>query len=293
VKKASRKSPGWILVTGLSGAGKSTALKVLEDEGYFNIDNLPVALLPSLVAMLKKSPRHFPRVVLGMDAREKDFLDRPNEILHLLRDAGIKPKILFFECQIPVLIRRYSESRRPHPLGKGSSLAKAIGKEQVALAPLRELATRVFDTTTLNIHDLKQALRHFLHGPGREPKFTVHLLSFGFKNGLPPEADLVLDVRFFQNPFFVPALKRLDGRSPSVQKFVLEQKSAKVFLKRTVDLLRFLLPQYQKEGKAQLTVAVGCTGGKHRSVTIVEALAKRLKDRRWTLQKIHRDIALG
>lgn len=293
MKKAPRKNPGWILVTGLSGAGKSTGLKVLEDEGYFTIDNLPLALLPSLLGILKKSPRHFPRVVLGMDARETDFLTTPNQVLHLLREAGIKPAILFFECQIPVLIRRYSESRRPHPLGKGSSLAKAITKEQRALAPLRELATKVIDTTHLTIHDLKQTLRHFVHGPGREPKFAVNLLSFGFKNGLPPEADLVLDVRFFQNPFFVPALKRLDGRSPSVQKFVLEQSSAKVFLKRTLDLLRFLLPHYQKEGKAQLTLAVGCTGGKHRSVAIVETLAKRLLDRRWTLQKIHRDIALG
>ncbi|MFO1463209.1 MAG: RNase adapter RapZ [bacterium] len=283
----------WILVTGLSGAGKSTALKALEDEGYFSIDNLPLALLPPLLAMLKKSPRHFPKVVLGMDAREKSFLQNPVDVLHVLRDAGVTPEILFFECQAPVLIRRFSESRRPHPLGKGSSLAQSITEEQRSLAPLRELATKVFDTSELNIHDLKQALRSFLHGAGRRPKFEVHLLSFGFKNGIPAEADLVLDVRFFKNPYFVPSLKRLDGRSRPVQKFVLEQRAAQAFLRRVTGLLRFLLPQYQNEGKAQLTVAVGCTGGRHRSVSIVEALGKGLKDPRWALRKIHRDIAQG
>jgi len=293
VKKSSGQRPRWILVTGLSGAGKTTALKVLEDEGYFSIDNLPLALLPSLLAMLKKSRRHFPKVVLGMDAREKNFLDSYPEVLNALREAGIRPEILFFECQPAVLIRRYSESRRPHPLGRRSSLAKAITEEQRRLAPLRDKATKIFDTTAINIHSLKSALRRYLHSSAKKPKFEVHLLSFGFKNGLPAEADLVFDVRFFQNPFFVPQLKGLDGRSRPVQKFVLEQKIAKVFLAQVLKLLKFLLPLYQKEGKSQLTVAVGCTGGRHRSVAVVEALGKKLRGPRWELHALHRDIAEG
>lgn len=280
-------------MTGLSGAGKTTALKVLEDEGYFSIDNLPLGLLPSLLGMLKKSRRHFPKVVLGMDAREKNFLDSYPEVLNALREAGIRPEILFFECQPAVLIRRYSESRRPHPLGRRSSLAKAIAEEQRRLAPLRDKATKIFDTTEVNIHSLKSMLRRYLHGSAKKPKFEVHLLSFGFKNGLPAEADLVFDVRFFQNPFFVPQLKGLDGRSRPVQKFVLEQKIAKTFLAQVLKLLKFLLPLYQKEGKSQLTIAVGCTGGRHRSVAVVEALGKKLRGPRWELQTLHRDIAQG
>lgn len=293
MKFKSGHRPRWILVTGLSGAGKTTALKVLEDEGYFSIDNLPLAMLPNLLAMLKKSPRHFPKVVLGMDARERGFLDSYAEVLNALREAGIKPEILFFESRPEALVRRYSESRRPHPLRRRGSLSKAIAEERRRLAPLREIATKVFDTSELNIHSLKLALRRYLHGSLRKAKFSVQLLSFGFKNGIPPEADLVFDVRCFQNPYFVPALKRLDGRSRPVQKFVLEQKAAKVFLSHTLRLLKFLLPLYQKEGKAQLTVAVGCTGGRHRSVSVVEALAKGLKDRRWDLHKSHRDVAQG
>lgn len=216
-------------MTGLSGAGKTTALKVLEDEGYFSIDNLPLALLPSLLGMLKKSRRHFPKVVLGMDAREKNFLDSYPDVLNALREAGIRPEILFFECQPSVLIRRYSESRRPHPLGRRSSLAKAIAEEQRRLAPLRDKATKIFDTTEANIHGLKSTLRRYLHGSKKKPKFEVHLLSFGFKNGLPAEADLVFDVRFFQNPFFVPQLKRLDGRSPPFKNSYLNRRSRKSF----------------------------------------------------------------
>lgn len=293
MKKRANHRPRWILVTGLSGAGKTTALKVLEDEGFFSIDNLPLALLPQLLTMLKKSPRHFPKVVLGMDAREKNFLNSYAEVLNTLREAGIKPEILFFESRPEALVRRYSESRRPHPLGKKASLTKAIAEEKRRLAPLREIATKVFDTSEINIHGLKLALRRYLHGSLKKARFPVQLLSFGFKNGLPPEADLVLDVRCFQNPYFVPTLKRLDGRSLAVQKFVLEQKAAKVFLGHTLRLLRFLIPLYHKEGKAQLTVAIGCTGGRHRSVSVVEALAKKLKDRRWDLHKHHRDVAQG
>lgn len=264
-------------------------MKILEDEGFFSIDNLPLALLPSFIALLQESGRRLPRVALGLDAREKNFIDSYPELLSAFRDAGVKPEIWFFESRPEILIRRYSESRRPHPLGKRGSLAQAIAAERRLLAPLREISTKTFDTSELNIHELKQTLRRTLHHSGRPPKFLVQLLSFGFKHGLPAEADLVFDVRFLKNPYFVASLKRLDGRSRAVQKFVLGQKGVQMFLRRLVSMLLFLLPLYKNEGKSQLTIAVGCTGGRHRSVVLVEALAKQLKNSAWALLTAHRD----
>jgi len=293
VKRGPGKDHRWILVTGLSGAGKTTALKVLEDEGYFPIDNLPTALLSSLTKLLKKSKRHFPKVVLGMDAREKGFLTHYEQVLRTLHEAGVKPRIFYLECRPEVLIRRYSESRRPHPMAKAGGLARAIAEETRQLAPLKEKADLVFDTSSMSIHLLKQAIRVELRGKGKKPRLLVRLVSFGFKHGLPSEADIVLDVRCFENPYFVPRLKRLDGRSPAVQRFVLGQKSAQGFLKQTLKLLKTLLPLYEKEGKSQLTVAFGCTGGRHRSVAIAEAVKKGLKDRRWESRIEHRDAGRG
>ncbi|HCU25040.1 MAG TPA: RNase adapter RapZ [Deltaproteobacteria bacterium] len=289
MKPKPRQRPRWTLITGLSGAGKTTAMKILEDEGFFSIDNLPLALLPSFIALLQESGRRLPRVALGLDAREKNFIDSYPELLSAFRDAGVKPEIWFFESRPEILIRRYSESRRPHPLGKRGSLAQAIAAERRLLAPLREISTKTFDTSELNIHELKQTLRRTLHHSGRPPKFLVQLLSFGFKHGLPAEADLVFDVRFLKNPYFVASLKRLDGRSRAVQKFVLGQKGVQMFLRRLVSMLLFLLPLYKNEGKSQLTIAVGCTGGRHRSVVLVEALAKQLKNSAWALLTAHRD----
>jgi UPF0042 nucleotide-binding protein len=293
VKHRSRKDHRWILVTGLSGAGKTTALKVLEDEGYFPIDNLPTALLSSLTKLIKKSKRHFPKVVLGMDAREKGFLTHYEEVLRTLHEGGVNPRIFFLECKPEVLVRRYSESRRPHPMAKAGGLVRAIAEEARLLAPLKERADLVFDTSAMNIHLLKRAIQAELYGKGKKPRFVVRLLSFGFKYGLPAEADIVLDVRCFENPYFVARLKRLDGRSRAVQRFVLGQKSAQGFLKQTLKLLKMLLPLYQKEGKSQLTVAFGCTGGRHRSVALVEAMKKGLKDPRWEACLSHRDVARG
>ncbi len=293
MKRRSGKDYRWILVTGLSGAGKTTALKVLEDEGYFPIDNLPTALLSSLTKLLKKSKRHFPKVVLGMDAREKGFSTHYEQVLRTLREANVRPRIFFFEARPEILVRRYSESRRPHPMAKAGGLARAIAEEARQLAPLKEKADLVFDTSAMNIHLLKQAIHTELYGKKRKPRLIVRLVSFGFKHGLPAEADIVLDVRCFENPYFVPRLKRLDGRSRAVQRFVLGQKSAQGFLKQTLKLLKMLLPLYQKEGKSRLTVAFGCTGGCHRSVAIVEAVKKGLKDRRWEVRVEHRDAAKG
>jgi len=280
----------WILVTGLSGAGKTRALKVLEDQGFFAIDNLPSALLPSLVDLLKKSKKFFPKIALGMDAREEDFLASYRKILTTLKTSGLNPEILFLESREEVILQRFSETRRPHPLGGNRPLSRAIREEIRLLKPLRKVATKIVDTSDLNVHTLKQVLHRYLFPEKKPPFMGLHLLSFGFKFGPPLEADLLFDVRFLDNPYFVPKLKDLDGRNPAARNFVLGQKDAKDFLKRAENLLYFLLPRYQREGKSQVTVAFGCTGGRHRSVTMIEALGKALTKKKWKSQIIHRDI---
>ncbi len=277
-------------MTGLSGSGKSTALKIIEDQGYFPIDNLPVVLLPSLVTLLKKTAKHFPKIVLGMDARDANFLTSCDQVMTTLLATGVQPEILFFESSDEILVRRFSESRRPHPLRKKGSLLHAIAEEKQRLLPLRELATKVFDTSKLTVHSLKKHLHHYLNPSKAGEPLAVHLLSFGYKYGIPTEADLLFDVRFLTNPYFVPRLKDLDGTTQRVKKFVLKQKDAKVFIQKVLEFLKFLLPRYQKEGKAHLTVAFGCTGGKHRSVVLAEALKRKLQNKKWKLFPIHRDI---
>lgn len=280
----------WILVTGLSGSGKSTALKILEDQGFFAIDNLPVALLPSLVQMLRPSKTHFPRVALGMDAREKGFLNYHAQVLQALADSGVEPEVLFLDSSEKVLIRRFSESRRPHPLGKQGSLAQAIAEEKHRLQRLKKIATKVLDSSGMSVHDLKKALKNYLHPQKPVPAYSITLISFGFKHGIPAETDLFFDVRFLDNPYFVPRLKNLDGRSRSVKNYVLKQKDAKIFLRHLMSFLKFLLPRYQKEGKNHLTVALGCTGGKHRSVALAEELRLLLKRKGWETATLHRDL---
>ncbi len=287
------KKPGsirWILLTGLSGSGKTTVLKMLEDQGFFTIDNLPFELLPSLIQLLKRSKKNFPRIVLGMDVREKKFLEHYTEFLQTLRGSRIHPEIIFLESRDDVLIRRFSENRRPHPLGRQYSLPKAIAEERRLLRPLKKSATRIYDTSEMNVHILKKAVRQYLNPARNAHSLALNLLSFGFKYGPPLEADIFFDVRFLANPYFVPKLKDLDGRARSVQNFVLKQKDAKTFLKQVINLLKFLVPRYQKEGKSYLTVAFGCTGGKHRSIAIVEGLGKKLGRKKAALKIVHRDI---
>lgn len=279
----------WILVTGLSGAGKSSALKNLEDMGYFTIDNLPVAVVPSLVAEFKRGKKGLSKVALGMDVREKSFSTSYPLVLSALRDAGLKPKILFLESREDVLVRRFSESRRPHPLGRSHALPQAIRTEKKRLKPLRAKADWVVDTSELNVHALKKSLQDKLLPGKRAAPLKVRLISFGYKFGLPAEADLVWDMRFLKNPYFVPALKSLDGTSASVQKFVLRQADARRFVRTVTGLVKFLLPLYQKEGKSSLTIAFGCTGGRHRSVALVEEFGRAWKRNIPNLSKLHRD----
>ena len=263
-----------IIITGTAGAGKSTALRALEDLGYFGIGNLPALLLEPLAG--KKRP-HLDRIAAVMDARDPDFLKAYREKTDWLRQQGIEVFCLFLHARHELLLRRFSQLRRPHPLFVDLSLSVAIAKEQELLQPLRTMATTVIDTSNLSPHQLKAQIRTLFDekGAGHSP-LRLALYSFGFKHGMPPEADMVLDVRFLPNPYFVSELKEMTGLQRQVADYVLENDAAASFLARLLPLLHYLIPMYASEGKASFTIAIGCTGGRHRSVAIVEYLQKKL-----------------
>jgi UPF0042 nucleotide-binding protein len=292
--------PTVVVVTGLSGAGKSQALHALEDLGFFCTDNLPTQLAPQAVALCERGG--ITRVGLGIDVRVRAFLDAIGNILSLLESDGQRDlHVLFFDASDEALLRRFNETRRPHPLNAGidsrghdgAAVLDGVRLERERLAPLRARATRVIDTTNLSVHELRRILiAHFGPASGGAPRMLTRILSFGFKYGTPVDADLVLDVRFLDNPYFVPELKPLTGLDMPVAKYVLEQPECVELLKKTRDLLSFVMPKYEREGKSYLTIAIGCTGGRHRSVAIAEALAPALAVELGSpLTVVHRDIA--
>lgn len=276
-----------VVITGMSGSGKSTAIRALEDAAFFCIDNLPVLLLPKLTELAGTG--QIDRLALVMDAREGIFLKEAPRILDEVRRAGHPVEVLFLDASDDSLIRRFSETRRRHPLAPSGSVAEGILAERTALRDLRELADQVIDSSTLNVHDLKRMVQaRFSPEPSTGPSLSV--MSFGYRYGVPPQADLVLDVRFLPNPYFIPEMKGLTGKNPKVSDYVLNREESQEFLAKIVDLCLFLFPRYQKEGKAYLTVALGCTGGKHRSVAMAEELQKRLAQPPTRVQLWHRDI---
>jgi UPF0042 nucleotide-binding protein len=277
-----------IIVTGVSGAGKSTALKALEDAGYFCVDNLPLPLMGRFVELLS-SAGEVEQAAVGVDAREGEFLTAHREVFQALRHEGHALEVLFLDANDDVLVRRFSETRRRHPLS-GDDLREGIAREREILRGLREEANAVVDTGNLNVHQLKGVIQERY---GRTADvLAVTLLSFGYKHGLPTEADLVLDVRFLPNPYFVEGLSASTGEEASVRAFVLDNADAREFLDKATALLEFVLPRAEREGKAYLTVAVGCTGGRHRSVAVVHELAQRLPGRH-PLTVRHRDLQRG
>jgi len=282
------KSMRIIIVTGVSGAGKSTALRALEDAGYFCVDNLPVPLMNRFVELLAEAGES-EQAAVGVDAREGEFLSSSREVFTALRKEGHQLEVLFLDADDDVLVRRFSETRRRHPLS-GDDLREGIAREREILRPLREDASAYVDTANLNVHQLKGVIHERYRRSA--DVLAVTLLSFGFKHGLPAEADIVLDVRFLPNPYFVEALSASTGEEANVREFVLGNDDAREFLERSQGLLEFVLPRAEREGKAYLTVAVGCTGGRHRSVAVVQELAKRLP-RRHPLTVRHRDLARG
>lgn len=276
-----------VIITGMSGSGKSTAIRALEDAGFFCIDNLPVLLLPKLTELAGSG--HIERMALVVDVREGIFLKEAPRVLDEVRRAGHRVEVLFLDSGDDSLIRRFSETRRRHPLAPTGTVADGIAAEREELRDLRELADQVIDSSALNVHDLKRMVQaRFSPEPAAGPSLSV--MSFGYRHGVPPQADLVLDVRFLPNPYFVPELKGLTGKNPKVAAYVLEREETQLFLEKVVDLCRFLFPRYQKEGKAYLTVALGCTGGKHRSVAMAAELTRRLQAEIPRIQLWDRDI---
>lgn len=291
--KRDTRGPQLIVVTGLAGAGKSQAIHALEDLGFFCIDNLPVALIPTFVDLTVRDEHAHQRVAVVVDVREGAKLSRfPAAYRALKRRTDLRATLVFLEADAATLVRRFSETRRPHPLDRGRTPAENVSEEQRQMAPIRKLADHVIDTTRLSVHELRRQMLTLGGGTPDKTSLAVTLLSFGFKRGTPPEADLVLDVRFLKNPHFVPALRPLTGLDAKVSRFVLRAPAAAKFLSLTTALMRFLLPQYIAEGKAYLTVAIGCTGGRHRSVAITEALGRALQRTRGVQMRIkHRDVA--
>jgi UPF0042 nucleotide-binding protein len=292
VKKATGRGSRFIVVTGLSGAGKSQAIRALEDLGFFCVDNLPVALIPTF-ADLASSRGAVTRAAVVIDVREGKTLGQlPRTYAKLKRREDLNPRLIFLEADDTMLLRRFSETRRPHPLAKTRSPKEGLREERRLLAPIKKLADTVIDTSQLTVHDLRRAVVAFATGSTEPSPMTV--TSFSFRRGVPLEADLVFDVRFLKNPHFVPSLRPLTGQDRRVAKYVLTQAGARKFLRLTTDLLRFLLPQYTAEGKSYLTVAIGWTGGQHRSVAMAEELARKLGRVRGAKTRLrHREIAAG
>jgi UPF0042 nucleotide-binding protein len=282
-----------VIITGLSGSGKSTAIRALEDEGFFCLDNLPVTLFPTFIELVEKSKEKVLDVALVMDIRGRDFLKGYEKVLNDISAAGHSVAILFFDATDEVLIRRFSETRRRHPAQESGSVPEGIRFEREQLAGLRSLATLVIDTSELNVHQLRERVISHIRGEEGAKEMTVHLISFGFRYGIPLESDLVMDVRFLPNPFFDLRLKSLPGLDPRVRDFVMSKPETGAFLDKFGDLLGVLLPGYRHEGKSYLTLAVGCTGGRHRSVVIVEELRNFFAGRKITLRVTHRDVEKG
>jgi RNase adapter protein RapZ len=280
----------FVVITGLSGAGKSYAIKCFEDMGFFCVDNLPTTLIPTFADLVARSNHTITRVALGVDVREGEYLTHLLDTLGELRGRGHTLEVLFLEASEEALVRRYRETRRRHPLAADGNVVDGIRAERKALSTMREVADRIVDTSALTVHQLKDLLIETYVAPGQRTGLSVSLVSFGFKHGVPFDADLVFDVRFLPNPHFVEALRPLDGRDPRVRQFILEHAESRELLRRLEDFLGFVLPAYQREGKAYLTVAVGCTGGRHRSVALVEELKGFLDRLGLAGSVIHRDI---
>jgi UPF0042 nucleotide-binding protein len=282
--------PQVVILTGVSGSGKSTALRALEDAGFYCVDNLPILFLEKLLELSGHTAGEVSRIALVVDAREGRFLAEAPRIIQEVRQKGSDVQVLFLEASDEALVRRYSETRRRHPLaGESGTVPDGIAAERRALADLKVIADEVIDSTTLNVHELKRLVtRRFVAGEGARLGVTV--VSFGFRFGIPTHADMVLDVRFLPNPYFIAELKPFPGTDPRVSEFVLGQPDAKAFLDRLLDLCGFLLPRYRSEGKSYLTLAIGCTGGKHRSVAVAGALAERLEAGGQPVRLWHRDV---
>ena len=284
--------PRLIIVTGASGSGRASAMRVLEDLGFYCVDNLPVALAQNVAMLAAERDPALKGVALGVDSRERLFFPQWPHIFAELDAAGIHPEVIFLDASDEVLARRYSESRRPHPMAaSGATVAESIRAERLALAEMRDRANRVIDTTTLTVHELREVVTAAVLGASAGSRMSVSIISFGYKYGLPVGMDVVLDVRFIPNPFFVPELRPLTGIDPRVREYVMAQPEAQRFIDEVGRLFDFLIPLYQREGKSYLTIGLGCTGGRHRSPVLARELMKRLESKGLVIAVRDHDVA--
>jgi UPF0042 nucleotide-binding protein len=284
------KTPRVVIITGMSGSGKSTALRALEDIGFYCVDNMPVVLLPKFLSIQSEASKKVPIVAMVMDLREKSFLETYMKVFARLRERGYKIEILFLDASDDALLHRFSETRRVHPMSVKGSVMDGINLEREKLSPLKNMAEKVIDTTSCNVHQLKDIVqRYFISSPASQ-RLVIHVTSFGYRYGVPADADIVQDVRFLPNPHFVEELKRFDGHHPNVREYVLGSDESRIFVQKLYELMAFLIPLYEKEGKSRLNIALGCTGGRHRSVVLANHLGAYLSDKKYVVTINHRDI---
>jgi RNase adapter protein RapZ len=279
-----------LILTGLSGSGKSTVLRALEDIGYFCVDNLPLGLLPDFLQMQSKAVQHGRKIALVMDVRTEGFLNSYAEVFSRLEAQGYHLHIIFLEADEATLLRRFSQTRRQHPLADHDTILQALRLERISLTGLRQLAHRIIDSSNYNPHQLRELIKDEYSELLPSQRMRIHLISFAYKKGIPPEADLVLDVRFLPNPYFVEHLQPLTGENPDVREYVLEKPETQAYLEHLLPFVDFLLPRFQEEGKTHLTLALGCTGGQHRSVVIAGALGLHLSQNHYPFTLTHRDM---
>jgi UPF0042 nucleotide-binding protein len=279
-----------VIITGLSGSGKSTALRALEDIGFFCVDNLPVVLLPKFLEIQADASSEISKVALVMDLRERSFLGKYTAIFSEMKEMGYRIEILFLDASDEALLYRFKETRRTHPLSEKGTIMEGIALERAKLSSLRNMADKVIDTSPYNVHQLKDVTQRYFLSSSAEKRLVINLTSFGYRYGLPPDADIVIDVRFLPNPYFVENLKHLDGNDQKVEEFVMGWEESRTFLGELFKLFEFLMPLYEKEGKAYLNIALGCTGGKHRSVVMLNRFGTFLSEKSYIVNLNHRDI---
>ena len=289
-RKSARK-PELVVITGLSGSGKGSVLRALEDLGFYAVDNLPVELIPKFAELTRDNPS-ISAAALVVDVREGKGLAGFPEVFASISDS-VNAKLVFMEADDAAIVRRFSETRRPHPLGADRSITKSIRSERAKLAPIRAMADLIINTSKFTVHELRDYVGRQFRGDSSESKILIYITSFGFRKGIPPDSDLVFDVRFLPNPNYIPRFKNLTGRNPGVARYIRSFPQTVEFIKRITDLLVYLLPHYIREGKSYLTISFGCTGGQHRSVMMADQIRKNLVEAGFQAKVSHRDIVSG